>query len=324
MPSPLLAVRDLTVRYNNSREGAAAAVSEASFDLAYGECVAVVGETGCGKSTLSLAILDLLHGLAAVSGSVRFQGRELLGLSEREWRQIRGAQIGAVFQDPHSALNCVLTVGVQITESLRAHRALSRSQARELAPALLAEVGIPDPVRCMDLYGHELSGGMCQRVGIALAICHRPSLLIADEPTSALDPTVQVQILDLLKDLQRQHGIAVLLVSHDWAVVQECADAIAVMYHGRIVEWGPAAQVSSSPGHPYTQALLDCRWNLENEPRPGLLPVIPGAPLPINQTLTGCDFAPRCVSALPVCKTQAPEAATLGESHWAHCHLLKQ
>ena len=224
MQNPLLQIQNLSVSYA-TRAGRLCAVTDVSFEIARGETLAVIGETGCGKSTIALALLGLLSSQGCIeSGEIVFEGLPLRRLKEPEWRTIRGSKIGFVFQDPRSAFNPVLTVGRHMMETLRAHRTIPKRDARDAALAVLADVGIPDPAFFMRRYPSELSGGMCQRAAIALAICNRPQLLVADEPTSALDPSIQAQILDLLKDLKRRQGLALFLISHDLAMVSEFAD----------------------------------------------------------------------------------------------------
>ena len=297
------------------------AVARVSFDMRRGETVALVGETGCGKSTLALALLGLLGSRGRIeSGTIEFEGRPLAGLKEGEWRGIRGAAISLIFQDARGALNPVLTVGRHIVETLRAHRRISIREAGRAAREILAEVGLPDPSNCSRRYPSELSGGMCQRVGIALAICGRPRLLIADEPTSALDPGIQAQILDLLDDLKRRQKLAVLLVSHDLAMVSGFADRVLVMYGGSLVESGRSEDVFGSPAHPYTRALLRCLPGDGSGP----LAVIPGTPPVPGSRHPGCPFAPRCDSAVEACGGSFPAWRMLSDTHGAACSLAVQ
>jgi oligopeptide/dipeptide ABC transporter ATP-binding protein len=319
-PAPLLlAVLHLTVRYS-SPDGPIRAVRDLSFEMQRGEVLALVGESGCGKSSVALALLDLLDG-AEKSESCRilFEGEDLTALEVKGWRALRGRKIGMVFQDARSALNPVLTIGDHMIESLRAHQDFSRREARERAERLLTDVGIADAPFCMGRYPLELSGGMCQRVGIALAVCHQPHLLIADEPTSALDPTLQAQILDLLHQMSRRHGLALLLISHDLALVASYADRVAVMYHGRLVESGPARELFARPAHPYTRGLLESQPTLEHQRGTNPLSSIAGAPPAATMELPGCSFAPRCALAEPRCTAALPPAVALSENHWAAC-----
>jgi oligopeptide/dipeptide ABC transporter ATP-binding protein len=295
-------------------------VRDVSFDLTAGETLGLTGETGCGKSTLALAVLGLLGKAGRLlSGEIRFEGESLTGLSDSECRRHRGARIGFVFQDARGALNPVMTIGQHLTEAIRAHRRVSAAEARERGRELLAEAGVPEPKFVMDRHASELSGGMCQRIGIALAICHRPRLLIADEPTSALDPTVQRQILDLIHDLKERHGLALLLISHDIALLSELADRLAVMYHGRLVEQGPPKQVLENPGHPYTRALARCAAVLNGGRKGESLANIPGSPPRAGEEFTGCAFASRCESVGPECTGSAPPLRPVAEAHYVAC-----
>ena len=316
---PLLTVLHLTVRYP-SAAGPVPAVRDLSFEIYPREVFALVGESGSGKSSVALAVLGLLDG-AQKSGICRivFAGEDLTALDERGWRALRGRRIGMVFQDARGALNPVLTIGDHLVESLRAHGDSSRREARESAERLLLEVGITDAAFCMSRYPFELSGGMCQRVGIALAVCHQPALLIADEPTSALDPTLQAQILDLLRMMSRRHGLALLLISHDLALVASRADRVAVMYHGRLVESGHAPEVFARPVHPYTRGLLESEPTMHHKRGSRPLSSIAGAPPAAAIELPGCAFAPRCAWAESRCTGPLPPAVSISRTHWAAC-----
>jgi oligopeptide/dipeptide ABC transporter ATP-binding protein len=317
--TPLLDVRHLTVSYL-SQSGPIPAVRDVSLHVTPGEIVALAGETGCGKSTLALSLLGLLDRRAKLeSGSILFEGRELVSLTEKQWRTIRGRRIGVIFQDARGTLNPVLTIGDHLLETLRTHQQIPRRQARTSAVRLLMEVGIPDPEKSMRRFPHEMSGGMCQRVGIALSICNQPSLLIADEPTSALDPTLQGQILNLLREMTLRQNLALLLISHDLALVSDFADRVAVMYLGRLIECGPAALVLSRPAHPYTRGLLRSQPDLNHHRERRPLQPIPGAPPPPAQSLPGCPFAPRCSLAEPVCGEALPALVELSPGHHAAC-----
>jgi len=289
---PLLQVRDLRVRFDTER-GWLTAVDGVSFELAAGEVLGVVGESGSGKSVTLMSVLGLLGANAQVEGSVRFQGRELVGLPAAELQALRGGKLAMVFQDPMTALTPVYSIGWQIVEQIRVHTTLSRAAARARAIELLAAVGLPGPAAQFDRYPHQLSGGMRQRAVIAMALSCNPALLIADEPTTALDVTVQAQILALLERLRRELGLAVVLITHDMGVVAELADRVMVMYAGRVVERGSARELFDQPWHPYTWGLLGSIPPLTG-PRPRRLPSIPGAPPPLHDLPTGCAFAPRC------------------------------
>ena len=319
-PVPLLLdVQHLTVSYP-SPAGPVRAVRDVSFHLRRTEILALVGETGCGKSSLALAMLGLAEGAdRSEPCRILFEGENITSLNEKGWRKLRGRKIGMVFQDARSTLNPVLTIGSHVLEMLHAHQDLSRREARERAERLLIDVGIPDPRFCMGRYAFELSGGMCQRIAIALAVCHQPQLLIADEPTSALDPTLQAQILGLLHQMSRDMGLALLLISHDLALVASHADRVAVMYHGRIVESGPADEIFAQPAHPYTRGLLDSQPTLKH--RRGIHPLasIAGAPPAAGEELPGCSFAPRCAVAESRCSAEIPPAIAVSKDRWAAC-----
>jgi oligopeptide/dipeptide ABC transporter ATP-binding protein len=294
----VLSVRDLWVRI-----GPVAAVSGISLDIARGEFVGIVGESGSGKTVTARAILGLLPRHSQVSGSIRLGEEAITTASSRRLREIRGGEIGLVFQDALAALDPVHTIGDQLVEALRAHRDLTRSQARTRAAELLNEVRIPRPVECLDRYPHQLSGGMRQRVVIASALIADPQLIIADEPTTALDVTVQKQVLDLLTQVCARRGASVLLITHDLAVVAQTCDRVAVFYGGLLVEEADTLTLFERPRHPYTQALL------RSLPRLGVdepFEAIPGQPAQISHRLTGCPFAPRCTFAVPSCEQEVP------------------
>jgi len=314
---PLLQVQQLSVSYATP-SGTLPAVRDVSFEIAAGETLALIGETGCGKSTIAFAILGLLGREARIDGGeILFEDRPVTRLSEAEWRDVRGSKLGFVFQDSRSALNPVLTVGQHMIEALRAHGSVRHDEAADTARRILTEVGVRDPAFLMGRYRSELSGGMCQRVGIALAICNGPQLLVADEPTSALDPTIQAQVLELLKDLKRRKALALLLVSHDLAMISEIADSVAVMYHGHLLEYGRRQEILSCAAHPYTRALIECLPSMKD--RKERLATIPGAPPLPGSQISGCDFAPRCGSAGPACADSAPEFRQLSMTHRAAC-----
>lgn len=315
----LLAVSDLVVSFRAPRGERVHALRGISFDLGRGESLALVGESGSGKSTAAMALVRLLPRAAEVTASsLLFDGLDLLAAGPRELQRTRGAKIGFVFQDPQSSLNPVLTIGAQVTEGLRLHLRLSASAASERAKDLLVQVGIPDPSATLRLFPHQLSGGMRQRVVIAIAVSCNPSLLIADEPTSALDVTVQAQVLRLIDRLRRDIGMSVVFITHDLGVAATIADRVLVMYGGRIVEQGPTRQVLARPTHPYTLGLLQSRPRLD-VPRAATLPAIPGAPLDPLTTPPGCSFAPRCAYRVPRCDVERPDLRTVAGSIEAAC-----
>jgi peptide/nickel transport system ATP-binding protein len=315
---PLLEVEDLRVRLRTPR-GPASVVNGLSYSVARGETVAVVGESGSGKSVSVLALLGLLPDrVATVTGSARLDGEDLLGMSAERLRQVRGPGVGMVFQDPMTSLNPVLTIGRQLVEGIRAHGEVSRAAARERAAGLLAEVGLPDPQRALDRYPHELSGGMRQRVVIAIALSNSPALLIADEATTALDVTVQAQILDLVEGLQSDHGTGVVWITHDLGVVAGIADRVLVMYAGRCVEDGTVDDVLERPVHPYTRGLLGALPDLAADPEAELA-TIPGTPPAPTDLPAGCVFWPRCpVRGDARCETEQPPLTPVGSLHRAH------
>jgi oligopeptide/dipeptide ABC transporter ATP-binding protein len=316
MSEPLLVVRDLRTHFFTD-EGVVRAVDGVSFDVREGETLAVVGESGSGKSVTSLSILRLIPSPPGriVSGSIRFRGRELLELSNAEMRRIRGREISMIFQEPMTSLNPVYTCGDQIMESLIVHERLSRRAARARAIELLRIVGIPSPEQRVDEYPHQMSGGMRQRVMIAMALACRPSILIADEPTTALDVTIQAQILELLERLQGEFGMAVILITHDLGVVAETADRVVVMYGGQVVEQCDVRAAFQRPRHPYTAGLLRSLPRLgQREP----LRVIPGTvPNPAHFP-PGCRFEPRCAVAQPRCLAP-PALEEVEPGHGARC-----
>ena len=308
----LLEVKDLRVTIA-ARAGSVAAVDGVDLTLAPGRRLGIVGESGAGKTQLALALVGLGARAATVTGSVRFAGQELVGADERSWRGVRGVGIGSVFQDPGTALAPHLRIGTQLTEVLAAHAAGSSDarDARRRALEMLEQVRIPDPARRLGQYPHELSGGLRQRVMLAMALIARPALVIADEPTTALDATVEAGILELFRELSRGLGTALVLVSHDLAVVAGLCDEIAVMYAGRIVETGPAEAVLGAPAHPYTRALVQSTLTLAT-PFDRPLVTIPGAPPALGAEAAGCRYAPRCPRAVARCVAQAPSLQVAG------------
>jgi oligopeptide transport system ATP-binding protein len=296
---PLLEVRDLSVRFDTPG-GEIVAVERASFTLRSGECLGVVGESGSGKSQLVLAMLGLLASNGRAEGSVRLRGAELVGAGEPTLREVRGARIGLVFQDPMTALAPHVTVGEQVAETIRAHASVDRSTARARAVAMLARVRIPDPETRYRQYPHELSGGLRQRAMIAVALAAGPDVLLADEPTTALDVTVQRQILDLFAELRAELGTALVVITHDLGVVAGLCDRVAVMYAGRIVEAGTTAALFAGPRHPYTAALLAASPRLDDA-LDGPMAVVPGQPPEPRERPPGCAFRPRCAKAVAAC-----------------------
>jgi oligopeptide/dipeptide ABC transporter ATP-binding protein len=294
------------------------AVREVSFSLAQGEALGLVGESGSGKSVSSLAILRLLPPQARMRGQVLFEGRDLLSLSENEMREVRGAGISMIFQEPMTALNPVMRVGDQVAEAIAAHGRVEKGEAWRRAVQALAEVAIPDPERRARDYPHQLSGGQRQRVMIAMAIVNRPKLLIADEPTTALDVTIQAQILELLKDLRERLGLAMLFISHDLAVVSQVAARVAVMYAGTIVEMGRSAEVFSAAAHPYTRGLLQAVPTLQSE-RGKPLRTIEGTVPALTAQPPGCAFEPRCDLRMPKCSEALPPLVEVSPGHLARC-----
>jgi peptide/nickel transport system ATP-binding protein len=316
----LLSVRDLKIEFAGTNS-ARPAVRDVSFALAPGETLGLVGESGSGKSVTSLAIMGLLPPQARVSGSIEYDGRSLDALSAEELRRLRGAEIAMIFQEPMTALNPVMRVGEQVAEAVRAHASLSHKEAWQRAIASLDEVGIRDPETRAKDYPHQLSGGMRQRVMIAIAIVNRPRLLIADEPTTALDVTIQAQILDLLKELRQKHGLAMLFISHDLAVVSQVSDRVAVMYAGEIVESGVAGEVFHSAAHPYTRGLLHSVSTLRTD-RSQPLRTIEGTVPTAAAEIAGCGFEPRCGFRIGECAVSRPELREISPGHFARCPVV--
>ncbi|MGZ4354454.1 MAG: ABC transporter ATP-binding protein [Gaiellaceae bacterium] len=325
MAETLLEVRDLRTSFF-TREGQVRAVDGISFSVEKGRTLGLVGESGCGKSVTALSIMGLLPQPPAriVGGEALFDGRDLTTLRERQLEDLRGREIAMIFQDPMTSLNPTLTIGTQITETLRRHFDLSRQAARKRAVELLEEVHIPDAARRLDDYPHRYSGGMRQRVMIAIAISCHPRLLIADEPTTALDVTVQAGILDLLEELRQQHEMAMILITHDMGVVAEAADEVAVMYAGQIVEQASVLDLFDRPEHPYTEALLGALPQIEGSGiREGRLTAIPGRPPCLVDPPETCRFAPRCpyASSDDGCTERMPRLRELRPGHWVRsCH----
>jgi peptide/nickel transport system ATP-binding protein len=313
-----LSVRNLEIDFKTSG-GVHKALRNISFDVKQGEVFGVVGETGCGKTITGLSILRLLPKSATVRGEILFENKNLLSLSEKEMNEIRGRRIAMIFQDPTSSLNPVFTVGEQILRVIRQHLNLDAKSAFEQAHESLDAVGLPDAKRVMSSYPHQLSGGQQQRVMIAMALACRPSLLIADEPTTALDVTIQAQILNLLRDLQKKFDLSIILVTHNLGVVAQVCDRMAVLYAGSVAEISPTYFVYESPHHPYSKGLLNAiprpdRRESRMSAIPGTVPADPGG-------IVGCPFAPRCASAFDRCSVEVPLLKPVGESHESACFL---
>jgi peptide/nickel transport system ATP-binding protein len=317
MSDDLLVLEHVDVRFATD-DGQVSAVSDVSLSVAEGEIFGLVGESGCGKTTLAMATMGLLPRTATVSGSIRFQGRELVGLGDEELRRLRGDRISMVFQDPMTSLDPTFPVGEQVVETITAHREVDRDAARERALALLEDVGIPEPERRFDDAPHRLSGGMRQRVVIATALANEPALMLADEPTTALDVTIQAQVLDLLRDLRTRLRTTIVLITHDLGVIAQICDWIGVMYAGQLVEVAPTAQIFRAPRHPYTQALLAALPS--HEQLPGTLRVIPGRVPNLADPPPGCRFSTRCPFVMEVCATVPPLAHETDE-HQIACWL---
>jgi oligopeptide/dipeptide ABC transporter ATP-binding protein len=318
MADALLSVRDLRTHFF-TREGAVHAVDGISFDVEKGRTLGIVGESGCGKSVTALSIMGLIPKPPAkiVSGEILFGGRDLTTLSERELEDVRGSQIAMIFQDPMTSLNPTLTIGTQITETIRRHFDVSKDEAEKRALGLLEEVHIPNAAKRLDDYPHRLSGGMRQRVMIAIALSCEPELLIADEPTTALDVTIQAQVLDLLDELRESHGTAMILITHDMGVVAEAADDVVVMYAGQIVEQASVLDLFDHPEHPYTEALLGALPQIEGTGiRERRLTAIPGRPPDLLDPPETCRFAARCTYAGgDACTTRMPELREIRPGH---------
>jgi oligopeptide/dipeptide ABC transporter ATP-binding protein len=334
--SSLLEVRNLTVEFPGPGSGGRgrpphtsfAAVRDLSFSISPGEVLGLVGESGSGKSVTSLAVMGLLAHTAIVSGDISFRNGEgqpanLRQIAPEQLRHLRGSRIAMIFQEPMTALNPVMRVGDRIAEAVLAHNAVSKSEARERAVAGLRDVAIPEPEERARSYPHQLSGGMRQRVMIAMAIVNRPKLLIADEPTTALDVTIQAQILDLLNDLRKKFGLAMLFISHDLAVVSHVADRVAVMYAGSLVELGVREEIFRAPAHPYTQGLLRAIPTLATD-RKQPMATIEGTVPTIATLPPGCPFEPRCAHRVEACAAELPPLVEVALKHWARCPVVNR
>jgi oligopeptide/dipeptide ABC transporter ATP-binding protein len=315
---PILTVQDLRVHYK-TEAGLVHAVNGITFDLQSGEALTIVGESGAGKTVAMLALLKLIDPPGEIiSGRVIFDGQDLLQCSPSELQQVRGRRIALIQQDPQAALNPVLPIGLQVSEALTVHRKLSKTEERAQTLDLLEKVGIPDSVRQLDRYAHQLSGGMAQRVMIAIALAAQPEILIADEPTSALDVTVQAEIIDLLLGLQKDIGMAMIWITHDLGVVARVAQRVLVMYAGMIMEESQVEELFRAPRHPYTIGLLNARPRMDGAPGRRLYN-IPGQPLELLEEPKGCPFAPRCRYASGRCRLEMPPMFEVSETHHSAC-----
>jgi oligopeptide/dipeptide ABC transporter ATP-binding protein len=319
----LLDVRGLRTHFHTS-VGVIRAVDGVSWDVRKGETVALVGESGCGKSVSALSVMRLVSRPAGriEAGEILFKGRNLLALSEEEMRQVRGREIGMIFQEPMTSLNPVLTVGRQLTEPLEVHLNMNRAESQARAVELLSLVGIPDGARRLRQFPHQFSGGMRQRIMIAMALACNPALILADEPTTALDVTIQAQILELMKSLSRRLGVAILMITHNLGVVARYADRVNVMYAGKIVERATAREIYANPRHPYTLGLLRSVPRLD-EPRRAKLQPISGQPPDLSRLPAGCSFAPRCAYVIERCRHETPPLDPVTPDHVSACWLAR-
>jgi peptide/nickel transport system ATP-binding protein len=303
-------------------DGSVDAVDNVSFNVRRGEAVALVGESGCGKSVTAMSIMRLVAVPGKITGGeIRFKGRDLASISERDMRKVRGNDIAMVFQEPMTSLNPVFRIGAQVAEAIRIHRDVSKKEAWKLAAEMLDLVSIPDPVKRLDDYPHQLSGGMRQRVMIAMALSCDPELLIADEPTTALDVTIQAQIMELLASLQKRLGLAVLLITHDLGVVAEFCERVIVMYTGRVVEEAPVLDLFARPAHPYTRGLLKSLPSVTKASATARLPTIAGMVPPLTALPSGCKFNPRCPDVMEICYGREPALMPVGPAQTARCYL---
>jgi len=318
MSNNILEVKNLVIEFKKKKSNLRA-VDGASFFVKHGEVLGIVGESGSGKSLTSLSILGLVpHPGKVVSGEILFKGKDLLKLDEKSMTQIRGRYISMIFQDPMVSLDPVYKSGDQIIEAIRHHQKATYEEAQDIATRLLSLVGIPHPQRYMKMYPHELSGGMCQRIMIALALSCRPELLIADEPTTALDVTVQAQILELLNRLRQEFNMSVILITHDLGVIAGTADRVAVMYCGQIVETSNVDNIFNNPAHPYTKGLINSVLQLDANSR--RLYSIPGTVPPLDKIPQGCKFSSRCSEATDICSKILPDTYLIENGHYVRCH----
>lgn len=320
MSENILTVKDLKT-YFYTASGIAKAVDGVSFNIAKGETMGIVGESGSGKSVTSSSIIRLLPPRTGkiVGGSIEFEGKDVLALSKKELNDFRGKDIAVIFQDPMTSLDPVFKIGKQMTEMIMAHQNVTKDEAWKMSVEALSKVGIPEPEKCMNSYPYELSGGMCQRVIIAMAVCCKPKLIIADEPTTALDVTVQAQVLELLKELQRDMDTAILLITHNLGVVWEMCDKVMAMYAGNTVEFTDTKTLYSNPRHPYTWGLLDSMPKLSDESK-GELKTIPGTPPDLRLTGRCCNFYNRCPYVTEACTQSVPPLVEVEPGHFVACH----
>lgn len=321
MSEKLLEVKNLRTEFFSSKKSSVTAIEEVNFEIDKGEILGLVGESGCGKSVTSLSIMQLLKDTPGkvTAGEVLFEGKDLLKASKAEMLDIRGGKLSMIFQEPMSSLNPAMRIDKQMIEGIRLHTKLNKEEARERAAKILSQVGIPDPQRVLKNYPHQLSGGMSQRVMIAMAMSCNPQLLIADEPTTALDVTIQAQILELMKKIQKENGMSILLITHDLGVVAEMCSRVIVMYAGKIVEEAPVDVLFANPSHPYTQGLIASVPKLGSGVK--VLPSIPGSVPDLSSMPKGCRFAPRCKYATDKCRSQEPELTAINDKQRCRCWL---
>lgn len=319
----LLSVKNLSTEFP-VKKGIVRAVEDVSFDVDQGEILAIVGESGSGKSVTSLSIMGLLAEPGHVAGgSLEFEGKDLATLSEKQYRELRGNDMAMIFQEPMTSLNPVYRVGNQIVEAIRTHEKVSKAEAKDRAVDLLRKVGIPSPEARINDYPHQMSGGMRQRVMIAIALACEPKLLIADEPTTALDVTIQAQILELMMDLKEKLGMAIIMITHDLGIVARMCEKIAVMYAGKIVEYGTTDEIFYEPKHEYTKGLLRSIPRLDSKDHERLVP-IEGTPVDMLNPPKGCPFAPRCGACMKVCLREMPPRTDFSDTHYTQCWLCQK
>ena len=318
----LLDIKDLSIQY--VIDGTVTnAVNGISMQIHKGECMGLVGETGAGKTTTALSILRLLPKyITKIQGDIEFDGESIMNASEKRMRELRGRHISMIFQDPMTFLNPILKVGTQIEEQILRHTKCSKKEARERAIELMKKVGIPSPEKRIDQYPFQFSGGMRQRIVIAIALANHPKLIIADEPTTALDVTIQAQVLELIDELKKSSNSAIIMISHDLGVVAKLCDRIAIMYGGKIVEIGTDKDIFYNPKHPYTQGLLNCIANPDDDDAP--LQPIAGSPPDLLNPPKGCPFVDRCPKAMKICKNELPEVTHFSDTHECACWLMKK